>query len=109
MHNRTGISDPLYELVAKGVEGADSLVELALDMRWSWNHATDDLWEQLESGLWNITQSPWAVLRNASAENFENALRDLGFRNNIRKVLEQSRQAKQDPDLFLRVHPNPSL
>src|SRR3954454_24820267 len=109
MHDRTSISDPLYELLAKGVEGADSLVELALDMRWSWNHATDDLWEQLDAGLWNITQNPWAVLRTASAENLENALRDSVFRNKIQQLLEQSRQAKQDPVWFQRNHPNPSL
>jgi glycogen phosphorylase len=51
MHNRIGISDALYKLLAKGVEGADSLVELALDMRWSWNHVTDDLWEELDPEL----------------------------------------------------------
>jgi starch phosphorylase len=29
------------------VEGFDSLAELALDMRWSWNHAADEVWRQL--------------------------------------------------------------
>jgi hypothetical protein len=37
------------------VEGAELLVELALDMRWSWNHATDDIWKQLDSTLWERT------------------------------------------------------
>jgi hypothetical protein len=28
------------------VEGFDSLAELALDLRWSWNHAADELWRR---------------------------------------------------------------
>jgi starch phosphorylase len=47
MWEQSSVSDPIHELVARGIDGADSLVELALDMRWSWNHATDDVWEQL--------------------------------------------------------------
>jgi glycogen phosphorylase len=34
------------------VEGFDSLAELTLDMRWSWNHASDEVWRQLDPGLW---------------------------------------------------------
>jgi starch phosphorylase len=109
MHDRTGISDPLYDLLAKRVEGADSLVELALDMRWSWNHATDDLWEQLDPELWNITQNPWAVLKTVSADSLENALRDQVFRNKLQQLVDQSRQAKQDPAWFQQNHANSPL
>ena len=31
------------------IEGSDSLAELALDMRWSWNHATDPVWRELDA------------------------------------------------------------
>ena len=31
------------------VDGFDSLAQLALDLRWSWNHATDEVWRQLDS------------------------------------------------------------
>jgi glycogen phosphorylase len=109
MHNWTGISDPIYELLAKGVEGADSLVELALDMRWSWNHVTDDLWEELDPELWNITHNPWAVLRTVSADSLTNLLRDPVFLNKIQQLLEQSRRAKEDPAWFQRIHPKSSL
>jgi starch phosphorylase len=40
----------------------DSLAELALDLRWSWNHATDELWRRIDPRLWELTQNPWAVL-----------------------------------------------
>jgi glycogen phosphorylase len=100
MHDQTRISDPLNELLAKGVEGADFLIELALDMRWSWNHATDDVWERLDPHLWNITRNPWAVLRTVSADSLEKVLQDAVFRTKIRELVDQSRRAKQDPGWF---------
>jgi glycogen phosphorylase len=36
-------------------DGFDSLAELALDMRWSWNHAADQVWQQLDPALWELT------------------------------------------------------
>ena len=37
------------------VDGFDSLALLALDLRWSWNHATDEVWRQLDPTLWETT------------------------------------------------------
>ncbi|MGO9716700.1 MAG: DUF3417 domain-containing protein, partial [Steroidobacteraceae bacterium] len=39
------------------------LHRLALDLRWSWNHATDELWRQIDPDLWTRTHNPWVVLR----------------------------------------------
>ena len=48
-HEQTNtVSHPIYSLLPTEVEGFDSLAELALDMRWSWNHATDEVWRQLD-------------------------------------------------------------
>src|ERR1039458_2198637 len=41
MSDQTRVSHPIYNLLPTEIEGFDSLAELALDMRWSWNHATD--------------------------------------------------------------------
>ncbi len=41
MSNLKRVSHPIYSLLPTGIEGVDSLAERALDMRWSWNHATD--------------------------------------------------------------------
>jgi len=38
---------------AKDIEGLDSLAELALDMRWSWNHCADEVWRKLDPALWD--------------------------------------------------------
>ena len=44
MSRQARVSHPLYNLLPTEIEGFDSLTELALDMRWSWNHATDEVW-----------------------------------------------------------------
>jgi glucan phosphorylase len=42
------------------------LHQLALDLRWSWNHASDELWRQLDPELWTRTHNPWVILRTVS-------------------------------------------
>ena len=66
------------------VEGFDSLAELALDMRWSWNHATDDVWRQLDPALWELTHNPWVVLQTVSRDQIERVLADPVFRKTRR-------------------------
>jgi starch phosphorylase len=68
MSEETPVSHPLYNLFPTDVEGFESLVELALDMSWSWNHATDEVWRQLEPVLWELTHHPCDVLQAVSRE-----------------------------------------
>ncbi|PPK72955.1 uncharacterized protein DUF3417 [Methylobacter tundripaludum] len=66
MSKQTRVSHPIYSLLPTEVEGFDALAELALDMRWSWSHATDQVWGQLDPELWELTQNPWVVLQTVS-------------------------------------------
>jgi starch phosphorylase len=62
MSKQTPISHPIYNLLPTEVEGFDSLAELALDMRSSWNHGADNLWRHLVQGVdvWiNTPRRPW--------------------------------------------------
>jgi len=47
-------------------------------MRWSWNHATDEVWRQLDPDLWEITHNPWVVLQTVSRDQIERVLGDPG-------------------------------
>jgi len=62
------------------IEGFDSLAELALDMRWSWNHASDKVWRQLDPELWELTHNAWVVLQTVSRDQIERVLADPIFR-----------------------------
>jgi hypothetical protein len=43
LSNQTPVSKRVYSLLPTGVEGFDSLGELAMEIRWPWNPAASDL------------------------------------------------------------------
>ena len=63
MNEPVRTSHPKELLLPMDVEGYDSLARLALDMRWSWNHATDQVWRRLDPVLWKLTLNTWVVLQ----------------------------------------------
>ena len=109
MSKPSRVSHPVYHLLPTEIEGFDTLAELALDMHWSWNHATDGVWRQLDPELWKITHNPWVVLQTASRDQIERLLADPAFRNNVNELLEASRQAAEAPAWFQRNHPDAPL
>ena len=101
-HNR--ISHPIYNLLPTEIEGFDSLAELALDMRWSWNHATDGVWRRLDPELWEITHNPWVVLQTVSRNRIERVLADPVFRKNVDGLVQTRRKAVAAPAWFQKNH-----
>ena len=104
MSKQTRVSHPIYNLVPSEIEGFDSLAELALDMHWSWNHATDEVWRQLDPELWGITHNPWVVLQTVSRDQIERVLGDPAFREHVDDLIEASRKAAEAPAWFQRNH-----
>jgi starch phosphorylase len=91
------------------VEGFDSLAELALDLRWSWNHCTDEVWRQLDPALWELTQNPWVVLQTVSKDKLKSVLADSIFRKKIDELLQAKLQAAEAPAWFQKNHPQSPL
>ena len=58
---------------------SDILAEVALNLRWSWNHSADQLWERLDPELWDLTRNPWLVLQTVSREKLQSVTSDPGF------------------------------
>lgn len=77
-----------------------SLEELALDLRSSWNHATDQVWRQLDPELWGLTQNPWVVLQTVSREKRQQVLADPAFRKRLDDLVQARRDAVQAPAWF---------
>ena len=105
MNGQTQANRSLYSFLPLGVDGSDSLVELALDLHWSWNHATDEMWRQLDPVLWELTQNPWVVLQTVSRDRLERVLADSAFRENVDNLLRGKREAEQKPAWFQQHHP----
>ena len=104
MSKPTTIGKPNYSLLPTDVEGFDSLAELALDMRWSWNHATDEVWRQLDPALWELTQNPWVVLQTVSRDKLQCVLADPAFRKNIDDLVQAKRRMAETPAWFQQNH-----
>jgi len=104
MSQQTRVTHPIYGLLPTEIEGFDSLAELALNMRWSWNHATDEVWPQLDPEVWEITHNPWLVLQTVSRDQIERMLADPVFRKKVEGLVETRRQALAAPAWFQRDH-----
>ncbi len=109
MSEQTPTSHAKERLVSADVEGFDSLAELALDMRSSWNHATDQVWRQLDSVLWGLTHNPWAVLQTVSRERLQGVLADSAFRGHIDDLVQARRDTAEAPAWFQQTYPQSPL
>jgi len=91
------------------IEGIESLIELALNIRWSWNHSSDELWEHLDPELWKFTQNPWVILQTISRDRLEQHLADPIFQEKLEGFLELNEQALSAPTWFQQKHPKNPL
>lgn len=84
--------------------GLEGLVDLALDLRWTWSHSTDRLWEVLDPEAWERTGNPYYILQNVSQARLEEAAADPDFKEQLRNWLTQRQRYQQDPGWFGREH-----
>src|ERR1700694_3551643 len=97
--------DPLPKVIA----GLHLLAERALEMASSWNHATDQLWRQLDPVLWDLTHSPSVVLQTVSRETLQRVLADPDFRKNVDDLVQARRDAAEARGWFQQTHPQSAL
>ncbi len=89
-------------------QGLNALAELALDLRWSWNHGADELWRRLDPALWALTYHPNVVLECVSREKLAQALADPNFCQLLDRLVQAKRKATTSPAWFQQKHsPSP--
>jgi starch phosphorylase len=94
---------PFYQLPPIP-EGLEELAELALDLRRSWSHAADELWERLEPELWALTRNPWLILQIVSTARLEKLAEDPLFRDLAARHLQAHRETLNGPAWFQQSH-----
>ena len=97
MSENDSVGHRVCGLLPAHVEGFDSLAELALDMRWSWNHAADEVWWQLDPALWELTHNPWGILQTVSRDQIARAMADPAFRSSVERLLQGKRDWSEAP------------
>ena len=63
------------------------LTDLALDLRWNWNHSADLLWRQTDPELWQTTGDPWLILESISRKRLEALAGDASFVQELQRQL----------------------
>jgi glycogen phosphorylase len=100
---------PLYSFLPTDIEGFDSLVELTLDLRWSWDHGADEIWRELDPALWDLTHNPWVVIQTVSRDHFQTVMSDPAFREKIDNLVRTMKDANRAPAWFQLNYPQTTL
>jgi starch phosphorylase len=109
MKDKTDIIKPVYSFLPSDIEGVDSLAQLALDMRCSWNHSADEIWRQLEPDLWDSTHNPWVVLQTVSKDKFKKIMSDPAFRKKVDALIQSKEDDITGPAWFQKSYPESVL
>lgn len=99
MSSPTYVDHPLEPTIS------DALTDLALDLRWSFNHSADRLWEQLDPELWELTHNPWVLLQTVSREKLQRVTTDPNFQRMLADLHREKTLAEESEAWFQKAHP----
>jgi starch phosphorylase len=85
------------------------LIEFALDLRWTWSHAGDALWQTIDPEIWERTQNPWMLLQNVSKERLETLVQDQTFLNKLAELKRERTQYYSQEGWFQCEYPDCQL
>lgn len=84
-------------------EELTELIPLALDLRWSWSHVSDELWESLDPELWRRTGNPWLILHSLSPAKLQTLAQDQAFCTKLKELATERRAYLEKPTWFEEV------
>ncbi|HTZ84059.1 MAG TPA: alpha-glucan family phosphorylase [Candidatus Acidoferrales bacterium] len=84
---------------------SEALTDLALDLRWSFNHSADRLWQQLDPELWDLTHNPWVLLQTVSQEKLQRVTADPSFQTLLADLHQEKTVAEESQAWFQKTHP----
>ena len=88
---------------------SEALTDLALDLRWSFNHSADRLWQQLDPELWDLTHNPWVLLQTVSQEKLQRVTADPSFQTLLADLHQEKTAAEESQAWFQKTHPRSSV
>ncbi len=88
---------------------SESLAELALNLRWTWNRSAAEVWQRLDADLWDLTQNPCLVLQTVSQRKLQEVSADPDFRRRVEELRAELREEERMPRWFAKTHPNSPL
>ena len=94
------MTKPIYPHEMRSFAGMDELVELALDLRWSWDHSADNIWRPLAPELWDLTRNPWVILQTVAPGKLKDLAADVKFRTHVQNLAQKTRTSHRAPTWF---------
>ncbi len=85
------------------------LRDLALDLRWSWNHTADELWARLDPEFWTLTHNAWVILQTVSPERLGECLADPAFHEKLEEVRRYYEYYDTRHHWFQTTYPDPPI
>jgi starch phosphorylase len=90
-------------------EALSGLVDLALDLRWSWNHCADSLWQTVDAELWEATGDPWLILESITQERLDGLAAEPKFCEQLAEEVADREQHLRHEAWFARTHGTEAL
>ena len=81
------------------------LTELALNLRWTWNHALDELWKAIDPLLWARTHNPWLILQNTAPQRLKALCQDAAFSQTLARAIDEHRRYLDEPGWYAGQRP----
>jgi len=103
------MSSPTYVDYPLDTTVSDALTDLALDLRWSFNHSADRLWEQLDPELWELTHNPWVLLQTVSRVKLQSVTADPSFQRLLTDLRREKTVAEESEAWFEKAHPHAAV
>jgi starch phosphorylase len=85
------------------------LMEIACDLRWSWDRSADELWQTLDPELWSSTRNPKLILLSIAPEKIEKLTADAGFRKRVKRLARELRETRQASAWFQKKYADAPL
>ena len=97
------MTEPIIASELRRLAGMDELLELALDLRWSWDHGADEIWRPLAPELWDLTRNPWVILQGVAPDKLKKLCTDAKFRTRVETLVQEMRTSREAASWFQRV------
>lgn len=97
------MTKPIFPHEMQTVVGMDDLIDLALDLRWSWDHQADDIWRPLAPELWDLTRNPWVILQTIAPGKLQELANDTTFRTRVETLTQKMHTARISAAWFQEV------
>lgn len=98
-----------YRRIPHMPEVFQDLIELSLDLRWSWSQKSDAFWKNFHPEIWEKTKNPFLILQTVSATKLEELAEDPLMRSLARLIIENYHRQMNRQTWFQREHADKDL